>query len=136
MSFADVRRFVNVSRIPQSILDTKRCFFVTVAPGKGIDGERFAHLAKNPRKFRETMTHLTADQVRLLVKDERDVALLNQLMLLEHNELNRSEVIRRIKDQVKQLHKGENAESSQHGNQQRDDNPEGEGRASTNHPRP
>lgn len=109
---ADKRRWVNISKLDQGIMNPKQAAYQIVIPGAFVEGAHFEPQVKNCPWFRETTQHLTPKELALFIKDETDVELLKNMATVEHYTGKREAVIKMLDDRVKFLIEGKSGNSS------------------------
>lgn len=97
------RRWINVSKIDQSLNNPSQGTYVKVIPGGYVEGPRMDEMVKNTPYFRETTAHLTLSEIEPLIKKETSVELLRVMATVEHHTGKRDAIIKLFDAQIKSL---------------------------------
>jgi hypothetical protein len=101
------RRWVNKTKLNQSVHNRMQDEYVKVVPGGCVQGAQFSEVLKHSPYFREVLYHLTPKELYPLIQAEKDKNLLTHLSAVERYDSNRTSVIRMFEVRLKVLRKEE-----------------------------
>jgi hypothetical protein len=100
--------FTNVSRIQQSILDTKLGEFIRIQPGQSVSGEQFIKPLSNLPTFRESIEGISPKELLAMVKEQQEAKFIRHLIEVEERTSSRVSAILVLKWRLRRLEGGKN----------------------------
>lgn len=101
----DHRRWINVSRVEQRVLDARSNSYKGVMPGEFIEGAQYEREMRGLSSFVETTKHLTQKVFYRLIQDEPDESVLRHMLQLEMATEKRETIKNFIEIRIKALRK-------------------------------
>lgn len=99
------RRWINISKLDQSVYNSKQGAYQTVVPGSFIEGGHVAEDVKNCPWFRETTAHFTTKEIYPLIQEETDINLLKTMVVAEQYTGRREGIVKMFDMRIKVLTK-------------------------------
>lgn len=107
------RKFINKSRLLQSVFNTKTKSFVRVEPGRVVEGDGFDALSRDRKIWRESIAHVPHIEIMKLLKQETDAKAVKRLLAIEQSsEEPRMTVVTMMKWKLNRLEGGDGGADS------------------------